>query len=206
MIPKFPLQEEEEKGGGAGGCYFTSIPTSLTELSEWWKSCTDNICYPLYALVIASCADLDVSTLIRDSREELRIISGKDCCFVYFRELDKAASGDEWSFSEHVKAALPIGQMLGIATPSIVFFEDIGKNKFAIVPLEGLAAYDQLILLRRIFSVFYRLNDSKPLAKIKKASDRIYFKKLAKGVLGKADISVDEFFKLIGKTCFGLVG
>ena len=206
MQLRFPLQceEEEEGGGGGGGGYFSNVPKNIEELAEWWEHCTNNICHPLYAFFIASNADSEVVALVRDNREELRIISGKDCCFIYFREISRAVSCQEWSFLEHAKAALPVGQMLGIQSPALIFFEDISMNNFAIVPLHGLSAYEQLLLLRRIFATFYRLSGLKPIYRIKRASESIYLKKVADGVLGKADVSVNEFFKLIGKSCASL--
>lgn len=197
---------EEGDGAGGGGGYYRSIPKNLTQLELWWESITRRADYSLYCVALVTKNDTQAHSFISDNMEELAVISGKECCIIFFRDETKAENFIKWEFSEHEKIAIPFAQLIEADVPSLVFFEKISSGKFVTVSLRHKNS-DQLLLdVRGLFSSFNKKSDDSPLARISSSSKKLSATNFAKKILGKTDVSATEFFKAIGKACGNLLG
>jgi hypothetical protein len=93
MFGRDVLREEEEVGGGTGGAYYDSLLNlaDKEDLNKWWKA-TDTAIpkFLMYAVFLATEGDTEVVSFIESKRPDLKEMSGKTCCFVYFRDRDVA--------------------------------------------------------------------------------------------------------------------
>ncbi len=108
--------------------------------------------------VLASVSDTEVASCVLNHRKEIADISGKDCCFIYFRDLNKAKLFEEFQFFEYAERVYSFVRFLGIKydiLPCIVFFEHIDSGKYACVKLASLTEEQIILRLREIFSHMY---------------------------------------------------
>ena len=204
MLRLYPFCKEEEESGYSGAGRSSCLPANMTELKGWWSKAYKGRNYPLFALVIGTVNDQDVASFIDKCRGELQVISGKDCCFIYFRDEQRVKSGFKWQFSEHSEIVIPLGQLLKVDIPSIVFFEKIESGKYMIFPLRHLSSSQILWYMRDLFKYFYGKPNKSPLGRIQSASNRLKLKRLSNGLLGKVDASTTAFFRAVGKSVGGL--
>jgi hypothetical protein len=155
MMRRFILQEEEDDAGGGGGGGYA--PTSLTkeELGKLLSSLNGQARkYPIYAIFLATEADTAVVSFIETHRRELADISGKDCCFFYFRDLQRASLLLDWEYAEHAKLVYPTAKMVDIKPgqlPCLLFFRNIASGEYVRISLQNLTSNELLHLMRDIF-------------------------------------------------------
>lgn len=104
-------EEEGEEYYGGGGEW---IPTSVDELEKKWIEFAKRFPCSLYCIVLASDSDAEIVPLVENHRLELAEISGTECCFVYFRDIEKAKILTPYKYSEHAKWVYPIANLLEI--------------------------------------------------------------------------------------------
>jgi len=130
-------QEQEEESGGGG--YYSEIPSDEDELNKWWERFYDRFKYPFYGIIMATNSDSEVVSLIKNHRDEIAEISGKECCFVYFRDIRMAQELTPHQFSEHAKWVYPLAKIIGIDygnLPCLLFFEQIISGEYHCCPVE----------------------------------------------------------------------
>jgi hypothetical protein len=137
MFPGAVLREEEEWGGGAGGAY---TPEAGYPLSRWWNE-LEGLApeFPMYAMFLATDADSELISFIEGNRDELREISGRNCCFIYFRD-PSAALVSPWRYSEHAKLVIPVARLVGVPLnelPCVLFFRKFADGTYWREPLSS---------------------------------------------------------------------
>lgn len=195
-------EEEEEDGGGGssgrGGMYFSAIPKTIAELADWWKLVTKHRHYPLYAIFIAAENDNEVVTLIKESRAELKQISGKECCFLYFRDEDEAKKLSDWTFAEHAKFAIPFSLLLGYTDyPCIIFLKNIKSREFVPYSLKDMSHKEMLEALRELFAKFYKDKNKDLLERIVKLKKYGVLQKVVNEVLVRLNLPGLKFAKSV---------
>lgn len=151
-INDIKLEEEEQEG--------TSyvIPSNEDELGGWWNRFSQQYRYPLYCMILATEADTNVALLIDKCREELSITARDKCCFVYFRDLEKAKLLEAFRFSEHAKGIIRFIQLIEIQPnnlPCLLFFERIVEGKYVCVPIGNGTVSEIMGRIREVFTYIY---------------------------------------------------
>lgn len=139
--------------GSASG-YARSVPEYATEdlhsLREWWHTILRNYDkYPCFAVFLVLPSDTEAATFLKESGDELNIISGRNCLilllgtdFFYFTDLLKSSdpriSSGLWvgATTKHISQgeSIQIAELFGIDLtefPCVVFFNDIRSSDFA---------------------------------------------------------------------------
>lgn len=130
---------------------------NLSELTDWWDRFSKKHNYPLYCIAMATNTDLDVVALVENQRNELDEVSGESCCFIYFRDLQRAKFLDQpFQYAEHAKWVYPIARLLGEnfkyrEIPCFLFFEQIDSGKYLVINLAGSSQQEIIELLREAF-------------------------------------------------------
>jgi hypothetical protein len=140
-------EEEEEE-------LYDKVPRNIDELTEYWTSFKQSSQYPLYALILASQADEEVVSLVSNHRAELAEISGENCCFIYFRDLERAKMLTPFDYAEHAQWVYPLVRLINLdlgTLPCILFFEDILSGNYAYIGLKGKSVSEIIHLTRELF-------------------------------------------------------
>jgi hypothetical protein len=153
-ISDIKLQEEEEEEEGSS----YGVPSSEEELGIWWARFRHQYKYPLYCMVLATESDSNVASVIDKYRDELSKIAGDRCCFIYFRDLERAKLLKPFSFHEHAKGVMSFVQLVGIqfsSFPCLLFFENIIGDDYVTVGLENGSESDIVSHIREVFAFIY---------------------------------------------------
>ncbi len=157
MFPIGIIREEDECGAGTGGAYYSASQDFADKeaLDKWWNDVgTAMPRFPMYAVFLATDGDAEVTSFVESNRPELKSMSGKTCCFVYFRDEDRARGSKNWSYAEHAALVHPIASIIGIPPnelPCLVFFRHIASGEYRRVDLRGISARDMLQAVREVF-------------------------------------------------------
>jgi hypothetical protein len=117
------------------------LPQNIDQLKGWWDDFAAKYSYPLYAIMLASEADSEAANFFQNHLRELSDLSGEDCCFIYFRDLDRANRLEPFVYSEHAKWLYQLTKLLGIDNdelPCIVFCERIDSGNYLYMNLAGM--------------------------------------------------------------------
>src|SRR5205807_3907700 len=85
---------------------------------------------------------------------ELDMWSGKNCCFIYFRDLNKAKNLIPFQYQEHIHWVYSVVQLFDIEysnLPCFLFFERLYAKQFLHISLKGLSEQEIIMLTREIF-------------------------------------------------------
>lgn len=145
------LEEEEKKEE-----YYNdlNIPSDEEELVNWWDNFYSKSKYPFYGIILASTADHEIVSLLQNHRDEIAEISGKECCFIYFRNIETAKKLITFRYEDHAKWVYPLANLIGIdynELPCFLFFRKIYSGNYIIINLRNKSQYEIIILLREIF-------------------------------------------------------
>lgn len=161
---------EEESEEHEGECYYSPEPINITDIiddiEEYWALFRRRYTYPLYAIFLATEADIEIVTLITHYRSEIAEMSGEDCCFVYFRDIEKAKNLIPFSFSEHARRIYPLARLLEIdidLIPSILFFENLFAGEYVLFDLRDKSVNEIIELQRHLFSYLRQRSRGRPL-------------------------------------------
>jgi hypothetical protein len=152
-------------GGGGGGGYIVR-----DEIKDWWHEFKKKFNYPLYCIVLASTSDIEVARFTENFRSELAAISDKDCCFIYFRDLNKRKDFIPFQYSEHAKVIYPLARYFDLdlsSIPCFVFFEQFDSGEHICISLKLLTDQEIISLVRKIFNHLHNDKRSNPLDKLK---------------------------------------
>jgi hypothetical protein len=143
----------------------------LSDIKTWWQKFKERLDYPLYCIILADSSDTEVASFMEKNLSELDAISGRDCCFIYFRDLEKAKSLASFNFQEHVRRVYPLMKFLDLQSswlPCILFFEQLGEGDYVYISLANLSQQEIMALVRQIFDHLRKRKKSTPLAKLKR--------------------------------------
>jgi len=121
--------------------------------------------------VLADTSDTEVALLLQNHLVEIDVITGKECCFVYFRNLDEAKNFSIFNFSEHSRQVYSFARFLGIDTskfPCLVFFNQVNSGEYILMSLAGQSHQEIIQFTRQIFDYLYKHKGSNPLNQLKK--------------------------------------
>jgi len=145
------LEEEEDKRS-------YTVPDSEDELKHWWAKFNLQHKYSLYCMILATDIDENVALLIDKHRKELSDIAGDKCCFVYFRDIEKAKLLEPFHFTEHAKGVIQFIRIIGVQPnklPCILFFERVTSGEFVYVGMENKTVPELMGFLRELFAFIY---------------------------------------------------
>lgn len=151
QMPVIRFEEEEE-----GASY--EIPNSSDELTNWWEKFRLRHKYPLYCMILATEADENIALLVENHREELAKISGDKCCFVYFRDIEKAKLLEQFRFVEHARGVMQFIKIIEVQPnrlPCLLFFEQLTSGKYVYVDIENKSVTELVRFLRELFTFIY---------------------------------------------------
>ena len=153
-----------------GGAGFTWASEKL-EFRNWLDQFRKKTAYPLYCIIISHQSDTNISNIINDEyyRTDVAKISGKDCCFIYFR-----SSAEEEKVNLHVMHTertydvvdwleLEIDKM-----PCLLFFERLDYNKYIYIDLSQMTSEKIIVEMGKIFAFIRKNNRISPFEAIKK--------------------------------------
>ncbi len=149
--PKFPCVKLEEEE--AEGCSYEELTTE-EEARIWWEAFRRKYNYPLYCIIMATSLDKNVATVVEEHRDELSKIAGQKCCFVYFRDLERARQLFPFNFKEHEKGVMKLIDIIDLernSLPCLLFFENLTANDYASV---GIDSGEPSSLIKNIRDVF----------------------------------------------------
>ena len=156
QMPVIRFEEEEDEEEEEGDSY--EVPYSSSELEHWWAEFNLRHKYPLYCMVLATGADENVALLVENYREELAKISGDKCCFVYFRDIEKAKLLEPFRFAEHAKGIMQFIKIIEVAPnklPCLLFFEQLTSGKYVYIDIGGKTVPELIKFLRELFAFIY---------------------------------------------------
>lgn len=123
-------------------------------IERWWLQFQAKEQAPLYGMILADTTDKEVAAFAQNSRGELEAISGTTCCFLYFRDLEKAKQLLPFDYAEHAQRVYPLAQVMGIEMkqfPCFVFFTKITSGNYLSLSLAGLSQPEMMTLVRQLF-------------------------------------------------------
>src|SRR5437762_686102 len=82
---------------------WTPTDEGKDEIQEWWQDFQKRHNYPLYCILLASTFDAEAAEFLLKDRERRFAMSGKGCCFIYFRDLRRMKQFAPFEFPEHFK-------------------------------------------------------------------------------------------------------
>ena len=135
--------------------YYVGHNHEFSEIDHWWTVFHNAANFPLYCIILADTSDSEVALLMENYRQEIAEISGKDCCFIYFRDLDKAKNLFPFEYREHTRYVYFIAYFIGIASnklPCLLFFEKLVSGKYISISLANHTPEEIVVLIREIFS------------------------------------------------------
>lgn len=142
--------------------------SSRNDVLKWWVDFQEKSPSPLYCVFLAYSSDLEVVESILEYGDELEILSGDDCCMIFFRDLEKAKLLQPFTYKEHVKSIPIIAQAAGVRYdefPGLLFFNDFNDGDFVFYKLGGKSTSDIIRDLREIFQDLSAIDD--PRKKLK---------------------------------------
>ncbi len=143
--------------------------SDLEELKTWWKNFQKGHDYPLYGLILATHLDTEVALFAEKYIRDLDVISGKDCCFIYLRDLDRAKKLAPFDFQEQLERTLTLAHILDLwdQLPLILFFKQLGTGDYVHLSLANLSHQDIYMLVGQIFEHLRKKPESSPLAQLR---------------------------------------
>lgn len=135
--------------------------------------------YNLFGTVLADSTDVEVAKFMEECHTEINAITGKDCCFIYLRDVKKAKRLVPFKYSEHAQHAYDLAKLFGVdfqIFPCLFFFKEIvpddlfqfdGKP-YVYISLKGLSQQQIVILMRQIFDHLHHNIKSTPLNQLSK--------------------------------------
>lgn len=126
--------------------------------------------FPLYGTILADTADETLASFIKVKRLEIEEISGKDCGFIFFHNLNNAKN---FSFvpSEHLQRVSVFTQLLNIEfskLPCLLFFEQLDSGKYITISLANQSSEQMNGLIHQIFESLYSRKNIGPLTQLKR--------------------------------------
>jgi hypothetical protein len=161
QMPAMRLEEEEgPEAEEAADYYLDDVGPFDTQgqLEAWWEDFGLRYKYPLYCILLATEADEHVVALAEDHRQELAHMAGDKCCFVYFRDLEKAKRLEPFRFAEHAKGVVQLTKVMSMRPdrlPCLLFFEQLVSGEVVYVDLKRKTVPELVDLLRELFSFLY---------------------------------------------------
>ena len=151
LIVKHLFHEEEVQAA-----YYrsTQIPRELDELTAWWNEFEALYKYPLYCIILASGENTEIAGLVQENQPELAELSGRECCFIYFRNMDQAKDLAPYQYKEHSAWVNPLASLLGIKQkrlPILLFFEHLVSGKYVTISLDQKSKAEILSMVGEIF-------------------------------------------------------
>lgn len=80
------------------------------------------------------------------------------CCFIYFRDMEKAKLLEPFCFSDHAKGIMRFIQLIEIQSsnlPCLFFFDRIVEGEYVCVPLGNGTASEIMGHIREVFTYIY---------------------------------------------------
>jgi hypothetical protein len=139
-------------------------------IEGWWREFHEKVNYPLYGTILADKSDIEVAKFAQNYLTELDTISGKDCCFIYFRDLSRAKDLLPFDFSEHAQRVYPLAKLIGVdfkKFPCFLFFEVIDSGQYVYISLAGRSQQEIIALARQIFDHIGCRENSEPLTQLR---------------------------------------
>ncbi|HEY5002832.1 MAG TPA: hypothetical protein VII61_06755 [Ktedonobacteraceae bacterium] len=140
-------------GGGATGGGDDELETG-GNIITWWENFQKRFDYPLYAILLVGGTDIQGVEILVNYRSELDMISDKDCCFIYFRNMNKFKTLAPFDASEHIKLVYSLARFVNLSydhLPCILFFEQIDSGQYIHISLAGYSEQAIINLIRDIF-------------------------------------------------------
>jgi hypothetical protein len=159
------MSPKKMAGGGRGGAYYSpniSIPSDKKGAIDWWRTFAERNSFPMYCVLLSHLSDVEVTKLVTDYSDELDAISGNDCCFILFRDLEKAKYLSPFQYAEHIKWVPVIAQAVGARNdelPSLLFFKDLDHGDYVLYKLGNKSTEEIIGELRQIFQVLSTYKD-----------------------------------------------
>jgi hypothetical protein len=139
------------------------------ELEAWWLSFSKRHVYPFYGIILATSHDTEAALFMEKYIGELHQISGKQSCFVYFRDLNRAKQLLPFSMQEHAEGAIALARFLNVPLgqlPCILFFREIDSGDYICISLADLSHQTINELIRKIFDYLDENSDLSPLVQL----------------------------------------
>jgi hypothetical protein len=151
-----------------------------SSISNWWSNYDSSVKYSLFAIILCTSSDSQSVALIKNHRKEIAQLSGRNCCFIYFKSTDFA----DFQVDFHGEASLNFCSTFDIKSsklPFIIFFERLDLPSFIPISLIGESTESSIRLIRRIFD--HLNSNTYTLESVKSFSSGLSIRRLTKTVL-----------------------
>ncbi|GCE31642.1 hypothetical protein KDA_71260 [Dictyobacter alpinus] len=127
---------------------------------EWWRSFSEKYPYPLYCILLAEADDEVARQFMEKERSFIDHVTGKVCCLIYFRDLDRAKFFDNpFELAEHTRWNNFISSYTRIEFdkyPCFLFFEDFTHSDWIIFSLKDMSLPQVKTLFQQVCTYIHQ--------------------------------------------------